>query len=204
MKGGFTVTGLVTGGWLIEDIRVSVPHGVAVFIPADDAYRSKDLWRAIQQGRVFQLTGGAGLAVEPPVSKPESKNRDVSELESENKSLRRQLGEERRQKSALQRSIEGMQAQLASISSFFGKVESGEVPLMIASPQMTAPVASLAPSQVEPNEAVGREVPNFIPDNLAPEGAKASLDVKAEVVKGTSVSDTAKLLRKARGKAAKS
>lgn len=199
MKGGFTVTGLVTGGWFLEDIKVSVPHGVAVYIPADQAYKSKDLWRSVQQGRVFPLTGGAGLAVEPPTSKsttPEAS--DKADLEAENKKLRRLLGETKRQKDALQQSVESMQGQLTSILSALGRIENGEVPIAtVVVPQVVTQVQAL-PAQPEVSKAVGGEVPTFIPDNLTPEDAKPSIDVKAEVVEGSSVSDTAKMLRRAR------
>lgn len=201
MKGGFTVTGLVTGGWLVEDIRVSVPHGVAVYIPADQAYKSKDLWRAIQQGRVFPLTGGAGLAVEPPTTKTLEKDPDVAELEAENKKLRHQLGETKRQKDALHQSVQSMQGQLNSILSVLGRIENGEISVAIVTAPQTTSSVTLAAAQPEPNLAVGGEVPQFIPDNLSPEDAKASIDVKSEVVEGSSVSSTAKLLRQARSRA---
>lgn len=183
---------------MLEDIKVHVPHGVAIYIPADKAYKSKDLWRSVQQGRVFQLTGGAGLAVEPPPASEIRVDVDKADLEAENKKLRRQLGETKRQKDALQQSLQAMQGQLNSILGVLGRIENREVPLItVAVPQGDSPQAPVK-VQPEPNLAVGGDVPAFIPDNLAPEDAKANIDVKSEVVKGSSVLDAAKALRRAR------
>lgn len=56
--GGIRVTKPITGEpHLIEDIRVSVPHRVSVYIPADKALNSKDLHRALATGAIFQLSG---------------------------------------------------------------------------------------------------------------------------------------------------
>jgi len=195
MVGGITVAGLVTGTHVIEDIKIAVPHQIAVYIPADLAYRSKDLWRGISQRRLFQLTGGSGLAVESN-TKVLQVAPDMGELEDlriENKKLRQQLEEAQRQNTGLQEALQAMQGQLTSILRLLGKIENGEVPLRGISSQSLEPVRAVASPMV-----VGGEVPTFIPDDIRPEDAKANIKVDAEVVVGTSVSDNVKALREAR------
>lgn len=50
------VIGLVSGSHIVEDIGVSVPYGETVEIPGDTAHRSRDLWRAISQKSLVQVS----------------------------------------------------------------------------------------------------------------------------------------------------
>lgn len=54
---GITVVGLIEEGIYIEDIRVQVPYRVAVNIHGNLVKSSRDLAAAINQKRVFQLSG---------------------------------------------------------------------------------------------------------------------------------------------------
>lgn len=195
MVGGITVAGLVTGTHLIEDIKIAVPHQIAVFIPADLAYRSKDLWRGISQRRLFQLTGGSGLAVESNNRVLPPPNTDLEDFRAENKRLKQQLEEAQRQNLSLQDALQAMQGQLTSILRLLGRIENGEVPILrgISGPGLEAPKA--APLPVLPM-VVGGEVPAFIPDDIHPDAAKTNID--AEVIVGSSVADQVKALRAAR------
>ena len=65
-NGDVRVMGLVVPAHLIEDIRVSVARGVTVIIPAGQATRSKDLWRAINQKCLFQLQSQGTPMTVPP------------------------------------------------------------------------------------------------------------------------------------------
>lgn len=197
MKGGFTVAGMVTGSFLVEDIKISVPHQVAVYIPADQAYKSKDLWRGINQGRLFLLTGGSGLAVEPNTDMPTTVvAADLTEAQADNKKLRQKLGETQQQKMALEESLQSMQGQLTSILRALGRIESGGNGGIAVRglPQAVAAVAAA----VETNQAVGGDVPSFIPDGFVSDDAQSNITVEATVVEGSSVQDAAKLLRQAR------
>jgi len=178
---------------VIEDIKVSVPHQVAVYIPAEQAYKSKDLWRGLSQRRLFRLTGGSGLVIEPN-TKPPSVDETLTEATIDNKKLRRDLERSRQQNVGLQGAIQSMQGQLGAILQVLGKFENGGIPLAVA-PQ----IAAVQAAQAEANKAVGGEVPSFIPDDIRPDDAKSSISVKAQVIEGSSVMDAAKLLRKARG-----
>lgn len=53
------VMGLVSGIHVLQDINMDVPHGVVVTIPALLATQSQDLWRAISQRLVTQVTTSA-------------------------------------------------------------------------------------------------------------------------------------------------
>lgn len=187
------VAGMVTGSYMIEDLRISVPHQVAVYVPAEQAYKSKDFWRGISQRRLFLLTGGSGLAVEPDAKTPLA-DETLTEAALDNKKLRRDLERSRQQNVGLQGAIQSMQGQLGAILQVLGKFENGEIPLAVA-PQ----IAAVQAAQAEANKAVGGEVPSFIPDDLKPDNARSNISVDAEVVEGSSVMDAAKLLRKARG-----
>ncbi len=194
MVGGITVAGLVTGTHVIEDIRVSVPHQIAVFIPADLAYRSKDLWRGISQRRLFQLTGGSGLAVESNTRVTQTASDiELDDLRSENKKLKQQLGEAQQQNMGLQDALQSMQGQLTSILRLLGRLESGEVALrgLPVSQDAIRAVPSLP-------TVVGGEVPAFIPEAIHPEDAKTNIQVDAQVIVGSSVTDKVKALREAR------
>lgn len=192
MRGGITVAGLVTGSHMIEDIKVSVPHQTAVFIPADLAYKSKDLWRGIGQRRLFQLTGGSGLAVEPNIRAQPANTAELEDLRAENKKLRKQLGETQQQNVGLQEAIQAMQGQLSAILRVLGKIETNGV-LAVLPPQVQKDVKQAV-------GAVGGDVPTFIPNDLKAEDADVSITVESESVERTSVLDAAKTLRAVRKK----
>lgn len=183
VRGGFTVTGSVTGGYLIRDIKVSVPHGVTVFISADQAYKSKDLWAGIQQGKIFPLTG-PGLLVERAQSvrpqapaAPPAPSTAVKESQSNE---------------ALKSTVEAMKKQLDEIQGALSQMA-----IVAAAPQPSP--AKKAPEVVEEEDTgvVGGEIPAFIPDDLKPKDAKSNIKVETET-SNTSVNDTVKMLRKAR------
>lgn len=101
---GVMVIGLVAGEHTIEDIKVDVPHRVAVQIPGHLAQRSRDLQEAIQAKKILKLSGSlpsgavmrAGVPVQrsgaarPPAARPEVASGDQS-LKTENARLFREL-----------------------------------------------------------------------------------------------------------------
>src|ERR1700760_4745595 len=81
----------------LDDIMMDVPHARTVTIPEDKAIRSKDLWRALSQKRIFKLSPDPNphkfVPAAPPVpitpEKPTSDEmRRLSEVLSENVTLR--------------------------------------------------------------------------------------------------------------------
>jgi len=79
MSGNVVVFGISPDTVMLEDIQMDVPHSTSVTIPEDLALKSKDLWRALSQRRIFRLTSDlnphkvftaspAPLLVSPPPS----------------------------------------------------------------------------------------------------------------------------------------
>lgn len=191
MSGDIVVAGLVTGTHIIEDINISVPHQVAVRIPAEMALRSKDLWRAIQQQKVFKLDAGHGLqiAVKPtPASTPDVDSDRVSQLETENKRLTQELALERQRNERLQDLLSGLQAQLQEVKQSLGRLEDGpKVVQVVQASQQASPGAVTG--------VVGGEVPTFVPEKIRPEAAEAQIRSSTETVEKTNVSSAVSKLR---------
>lgn len=79
MSGNVVVFGISPDTVMLEDIQMDVPHSTSVTIPEDLALKSKDLWRALSQRKIFRLTSDlnphkvftaspAPLLVSPPPS----------------------------------------------------------------------------------------------------------------------------------------
>ncbi len=192
MQGGITVTSVVTGTHIIEDIKVPVPHQIAVFIPIDVAYRSKDLWRGLQTGRLFKLTGGSGLAMQssPPMAPSQDRlaSKELAALRVENVRLQEELAKSRQRTRTLEEEVSGMRGQLGDILSTLGRIEkSGGV------------VGSAPVNATGVSEAVGGEVPTYVPD-IKSDNTKASIQVEKSTTEGSSVEDAASTLKGLRQK----
>jgi len=177
---------------------VPVPHQVAVFIPADLAHRSKDLYRALQQGKIFQLTGGSGLAVQSPSSSPlpapvPSNNdtpKELTALRVENSRLQTELATARQENKTLREEVSAMQQQLGEILGALGRIEAGGITVAGLPGEMVAAAAS---------EVVGGDVPTFMPD-LKDDNAKTNIQVEKSKTEGSSVADAASKLKGLRQK----
>lgn len=186
MTGEIVVAGLVTGTHLIEDIGIAVPNQVAVRIPADLAMRSKDLWRGIQQGRLFQLHSGAGLHV---AKGPTPTSNREAQLEAENKRLRGELDAERMRNDGIQSVLDGLQAQLQGVQMAVGKLGAApRVVQVMPSGQVVAPVAA-------GSEVVGGEVPAFLPERIHPDTAETQIRPATETAEKANVTSAASKLR---------
>lgn len=198
MVGGLTVVGIVTGTHVLEDIQVAVPHRVAVYIPAEQALRSKDLYRALGQGRIFKLDGGfrsAPMGTPPPSPSNELQLRN-DELEKENHRLRQDLGASERRNQGLQQALEALHGQLDAILNVLGRIESKDpVPLVLAQGQL---VAASAQSKAAAVGVVGGDAPAFVPDNIKPADAEVRIKVETSSSKATNVADAASKLRELR------
>jgi len=196
IQGGITVTGLVTGTHVIEDIKVPVPHQIAVFIPADLMHRSKDLYIGLQQGKIFQLTGGSGLAVQSssaPVSAPLPTNntpKELTALRVENSRLQTELATARQENKTLREEVTVMQKQLGEILGALGRIEASGVTVVGVPGGMVAVAVS---------EAVGGDVPTYMPD-LKNDTTKTNIQVEKSKTEGSSIADAASRLKDLRQK----
>jgi hypothetical protein len=180
MNSGIVVVGVTPGGFLIEDIDVPVPHQVAVTISPDQAVRSKDLYRAINQNRVFKLDGTVGLTPITPVSKPVPP--PVVEVEK--------LVQSEQKNTVLEQSLADMKQKLDAIL------------VALANPSQVQvnnfQRAAAKPESAEVIDVVDTEIPVFIPDNIKPENADAQIESKTVESEGGEVNAAASRLRKLR------
>jgi len=199
MVGGLTVVGIVTGTHVLEDIQVAVPHRVAVYIPAEQALRSKDLYRALGQGRIFKLDGGfrsAPVGASPPPTPSNELQLRNDELERENQRLRQDLGASERRNQGLQQALEALHGQLDAILNVLGRIESKDpVPLVLAQGQL---VAASAQSKAAVVGVVGGDAPAFVPDSIKPADAEVRIQVETSSSKATNVASAASKLREFR------
>lgn len=198
MNGEVVVAGLVTGTHLIEDIGVAVPHQVAVRIPADVALRSKDLWRGIQQNRLFRLNAGSGLSaareIQPaPPPPPAAPGPDMVALQQENQRLKTEnqrlaadLEKERQRNDTLQNLLGGLTSGLQGVQTAIGKLESAPRVIVAGSP---GAVTAASP------EVVGGDVPTFVPDKILPENVEAQIRAEKETTERSNVASAASRLR---------
>lgn len=174
--GGITVTKTTTGSILLYDIQVMVHHQVPTFIPADKVLNSADLHRALGSKAIFQMLNTMHT----------SKPQDPEVLEDENRQLREALIRSTQQGSTLQQSVEGLARQVEILTAAVGRIG-------------TTPVSSSAVRGADnpQSEAVGGEVPMFIPDTATHSG-EVQLQVQEVLSDGDGVSDARSKLRQLR------
>lgn len=197
--GGIDVVGLVMGMHVIADIQVAVPFRIMTHITAEQMHRSKDLWRDIQQKKIFQLTGRRSVAPNRPVMQATPDMTRIGELEKENRELRRQLASAEQRNQGLQDLLAGLQGQLAGFQKALGRIENlpglAQPVVMQAVPQgFSAPVAAVS----APTEAVGGDAPLFIPSEITPKGAETNIKVASDTEKNSNVSSAASRLKELR------
>jgi hypothetical protein len=184
VHGGMVVVGLSTGDVFIEDIQVVVPHKVAVYIPADKALRSKDLYRVLGQQRVFKLDGGTGVSFDS--GQPDDRDARILELEQENSNLRAQL--EIVKTSSMQQILGKIQELQAGI----GRLETLTVdnpPSLVRVPTVLA------------HGPVGGDAPTFLPSEIKPKDAEAQIRIDKQVSEGSSLDEAGSKLKELRRKA---
>lgn len=183
--GGITVTKTSTGVTFLQDIKVYVPHREAVYIPANQALSSVDLHRALNTKEIFQLSS--------TLQQPTLASQDdpmTTALEAENRILRDQLARSQQQGEALRTSMSSLERQMGEL---VGVVKGlAEAPRIV---QM-APGATIAASA--PTEAVGGDVPMFLPDNIVPTDAAVHIQVQQSSSSSDKVSAAASKLREMR------
>ena len=187
-RGGITVVSIQTGGHVIQDINTPVPQRVAVTIPATQVLKSKDLYRALQQGYLFQLDGGMVVAAS-------ADNGDASALPLENGLLRKQLQAVELENKSLKGALATLQEQFNAIASDpMAKMET----ILATLERLGQGGGGVAPVVAKPTEAVGGEVPTYLPDKITPDEAKANITTTDDTSEGTSVADAASRLKKLR------
>lgn len=188
VKGDYVVAGMVTGTHVIEDIGIPVPHQVAVRIPADLAHRSKDLWRGLQQNRLFLLKGGFSISGAPENVIIESPGAPNGDLVAENRRLCQELDSAKKENEALRKTLQAQEGKLEAILTAIGRLGEGQV--VVQATNIKAAV-----------EAVGGEVPMYIPsEGLKPKGAETSIQVIESTSEGAAVLDAAQKLKGLRRK----
>lgn len=201
MTGGISVVGCVTGTHVIADISVCVPHRIAVFIPAEQVLRSKDLHRGLQQGHIMKLDGGSALRQDAPQPTGPDLSSVVARLEAENKQLRLELEVmrsdlevTRARESGLQQAFAIFGGQLAGIQGALGRLESKEPVIQ----RVGGPSVATAPI---PRGVVGGAAPVFIPSQITPETDDVSIQIATAESGESPVSDARTKLREMRRKA---
>lgn len=185
--GDIRVFGLVAGTHVLEDIGMDVPHGREVTIPAEKAARSKDLYRAINQKKLFVLPS------QPPPAQAPLGHISDSLLQERNHFLEernKQLEEENR---GLREALRAAIAQQDRLDRILKAVEAVKLPETIYV-NGGAGAAQAAPRE----EIADGAAPHFIPAEIAPRDAETRIDSQRESVESSGVSAAAERLRKMR------
>lgn len=200
------VVGLVAGTHLIEDLKIAVPHKVAVSITPEQLLHSKDLWRALNQGHIFKLDGGALHSVTP--RSPSPNVGEIAKLKKEVKDLNRQLRESHAKNEGLQRALMGLNVNIDGILAAIGTLnDNGAAAFPPGMMQLLAQIVTQGSVQgaavltsAPVSEAVGGEAPVFIADKIRPEDAETSIQIQKTPTEGSDVAaSTAKLKELRRG-----
>jgi hypothetical protein len=182
--GGITVTKTSTGVSFLADIKVYVPHQEAVYIPANQALSSVDLHRALNTKEIFQLSS----TLQHQNVVPQEDTKSVA-LETENRLLREQLARSQQQSEDLQTSMSSLERQMGELV--------GVVKVLTEAPRTV--VQAVGASVAAPTtEAVGGDVPMFLPDNIVPTDAAVHIQVQQSSSSSDKVSAAASKLREMR------
>lgn len=189
MGSDVTVVGLAMGTFLIEDLAMDIPFGIAVTIPAEKALRSKDLWRGISQRSLMQIKQVVGAPSNATVATTAGvpvRGRD--DLERENQALREHIA---RQEKAQVETDAKLDKILAALSTGLPAV----VPQAPTTRSNAVARQPQAPAIVEP------EAPMFIPSTIKPADVKTQVEVEKSSSETSAISeatDRLKALRRSR------
>lgn len=188
MKGDVTVFGLTMGHHLIEDIGVIVPHMEVVAIPANDAYASKDLWRAINMRKVFQLH--AGTKSWPGTTSP-SVTIPIPIMADQTKLLEQALEEQRAQNAAILQAMSEQGALVKQLS---------ETVANLRGVQVAAPAATTSGDGTPVGALPSGDAPLFVPSKVKPKVTEQRIHGKESSSDGASVTEARAQLRSLRKK----
>ncbi len=178
------VMGLQHPTCVLNDLGIDVAFGVEMALSAEDTLRSRDLWRAIGQQRLFKFGSGPGAPQPPFKSLPVAMQPNtlpdglVEALTEQNTLLREQN---------------------RVVTAVLGEVLA-RLDLLLSRPA-TALVGGLAPAPVLGVEqglgAVGGDAPMFIPSTFKSEGVSTQ-DVSVDKNEGGETRDLGDSLSKLR------
>jgi hypothetical protein len=194
-KGDIRVIGMVAGTHVIEDLGRDVPYRSLVIIPEAEALMSKDLWRAISQKSLLQLTSAPyptpGVAPIPDSEKVRLEKYcaelegHVLRLENENASLKRQL-----QSSA--------GAQAAKLDAILAAIKTGVASVPAPSNPRSGALEEYLPTTSD--AVIDGSAPTFLPGAIVPRGLDARISIQGEESTSGGVSEAAERLRQLRKK----
>lgn len=196
--GDVVVFGLDTQTVPLDDIMMDVPHARTVTIPEDKALRSKDLWRAISQKRIFRLSPDPSPKVTLPVpaapppaapTGPSQAETRLVDVEAENASLKAE-------NASLRARVELLTAHAAGN----GKLDEILQLLRERPVLMAAPAANVkGVSKIAMEEGVVEvDAPAFVPGEIRPKDVETRVEVSSETSHGGSVSGATDALRRLR------
>lgn len=188
--GDVRVIGLVAGSHTIEDIGRDVPHGETVTIPADQAFRSKDLWRGISQKCLMQmpLIAATPSYVPPQQALPAPERQrlegHIRNLEAQ---LRSMAAENLGLKEELRRASE---AQAQKLDTILAALQNGiPVAVGLGASRVAAPKQEVADGSA----------PTFLPSEIKPKDVSVHIEIQGEAAP-SELSNAAERLRQMRNK----
>jgi hypothetical protein len=195
-NGDVRVLGMVAGNHVIEDLGRDVAYRTIVVIPEDQALMSKDLWRGISQGFLFQVPSAPYQTQAAALPDPDRARLDKYVYELEAHVLRLQMDRDRleNEKTALKRQLDDSADHSAKLDAILKAVQSG----VSTGPQhFQAPLARPTPHD---NDFVDGSAPTFLPAEIHPKDLDARINIRGEEATSGVVSDAADRLRQFRKK----
>jgi len=191
--GDLVVCGVVTDV-LLEDIRISVPKGHAVTIPADLALRSIDLHRQLSAGTIFQLNVNSllSLKVRPEPDVPREEQQQVSQGRVPSQEALTLQAEVNR----LQAEVSRLQTENADLRAFNEKINArfDEVVGMLRHQQPSSSSAQKAlVSSLREEEG---NVPLYIPAQIRPEVDALRIETQEKTSESAGVNQAAGALKR--------
>jgi hypothetical protein len=185
MIGDVTVVGMTMGDHVLEDIGTSVPQGMIVTIPAEQALRSRDLWRAISQKQIFRLNTGPQASVVQPMQPTDNSEA----LLEQNRLLQKELADSRAQTASVLAQNAAVLEQLRAQGDLLKNLT-----VAVSQGIRGAPQAVSASSEGAP---LSDDAPTYIPSTIKPQDAEVRIESNLEETKGD-ISDKRSKLRQLR------
>jgi len=193
--GDVVVFGLDTQTVPLDDIMMDVPHARTVTIPEEKAVRSKALWTALSQRKLFRLSADPTPRVAqvapaaPPEVTPEPNPVEarLAEVEAENASLKAE-------NASLRTRIEVLEAHAAGS----GKIDEILQLLRERPVVVSAPAVNTNSGRALGDGVVEVDAPAFVPGEIRPRDVETRVEVSSETSHGGSVSGATEALRRRR------
>ena len=171
------VFGGTMGGHFIEDINVHVPQNMTVVIPAEQAIRSHDLWRALSQRTLFRLHHGPPPG---PMTMPALVTASI-DVSAQSRELQETLAEQKELTAALRKQMAEQSALLETLVHALAQVQG-----------QTAQVSSSEPRR---DKASAQDVPTFIPATIKPENAETRINANMGEAEDSGLAESRSRLR---------